>query len=119
MAKAYHLESHFAEHPRAVLGDGVARYLDFLEQGPAASIAARCRDVICDAPDDGRSMVQAPQILQADTSISALATTAYKWVKQELAAHEASGDQKLVGRYQRLLGYFEAHGYESQSVDRQ
>ena len=77
--------------------------------------------MICEAPDDGQAMVHilAPRILQADTAIQDLATTAYKWVKQELAKHRASGDQKLVGRYTRLLGYFEAHGYDSQSEDGQ
>lgn len=121
LINAYRLETTVAEYPRSVLGDGVLRYLSYLEglpqTSPSHAYAARrrvdCRDLIRAAPDDGQPMLHilAPAILNLGLPLVEPAARAYDWVKKELAAHRASGNGKLQRRSTRLLRYFNASGF--------
>ena len=118
---AYHLESSFAEYPRVVVGEGVVKYLEYLEHLPQTSstnvgtldVARSCRELLCKAPDDGRVMLHmlSPAILGLGPAWSEPAQSAYEWAKEELRAHRVSGDTKLEDRYRRLLLYFGQSGF--------
>ncbi len=123
LARAYRLESKIAQYPRAAVGDGLLRYLRFLaaqpDAGPwaglAAERAAACAQLICDAPDDGVKMlhVLASEVLQCGPNHHELPPRAVAWIGEQVAKHEAAGNNELGDRYRRLLRYFESNGYMS------
>ena len=114
---AYALENSKAEYPRAVVGEGLLNYLDSLEKLPgthpgvghgdlAARRAADCRELLCNAPDDKRTMLH---ILSSVITKSVRPHTARAWVHEEYESHRAAGNDKLTERYRRLLDYFDAY----------
>jgi hypothetical protein len=119
---AYHLESKCAEFPRAAVGDGLLGYLSYLDRLDdekhwnrlARNIAGDCRQVITYAPDDGHPMLHmlSSRLLGIGPLFGEAATRAYKWTKQEHERHREAGNQKLSTYYYRLLGYFNANGYQ-------
>lgn len=124
LARAYSLEASLAEYPRALIGEGLQGYLSYLrsQRGPerigmmASAIAAGCEDLLCHGPGDDRLMlhVLSPSILRDLPHAEEIAAQAYKWVTEELMHHKASGNQKLLDRYYRLLAYFNVHGYREE-----
>jgi hypothetical protein len=121
LLNAYQLESKVAQYPRSVIGEGVLRYLDYLEGLPvtnrwsavATDLAPQCRRLICQAPDDGRHMLHmlSPDILALGEKFTEPASVANKWARQERQRFEQEGNDKLAGYYARLVKYFDASGY--------
>lgn len=117
---AYQLESKVAEYPRIAIGEGLLRYLEYLERSTGSfespyvvGQADRSRRLICAAPDDGRPMVHtlSSELLTGPGSAEreAAQQAAYEWVKRE--AQRVSTDAKLGPRYARLLRYFNDNGF--------
>lgn len=121
LVRAYRLESKIAEYPRAVIGDGLLRYLRFLEQqandptpwtGHAAERAAACKKLICTDPAGVHMLhILAPEVLASGPNHRELPPKALHWITQELAIHEAAHDKVLMLRYRRLIEYFAASGF--------
>jgi hypothetical protein len=121
LVNAYQLESRAAQYPRSVVGDGLLRYLDYLEGQPQTNkwsgipktLAPRCRRLICQAPDDGRHMLHmlSDDILTLGQKFTEPASIANKWAREERDRFDQEGNDKLAGYYARLVKYFEASGF--------
>jgi hypothetical protein len=76
-------------------------------------MARECRELICLAPDDHRPRLHflSPRILRAAPQALEPAVAACQWATGELARFQATGDTKLSARYERLVRYFNAHGF--------
>jgi hypothetical protein len=121
LVNAYQLECKVAQYPRSVVGDGLLRYLDYLEGLPQTNrwsmipknLAPQCRRLICEAPDDGRHMLHmlSGDILALGEKFTEPASVANKWARQERHRFEQEGNEKLAGYYARLVRYFEASGF--------
>jgi hypothetical protein len=121
LMNAYKLECKVAQYPRSVVGDGLMRYLDYLEGLPQINrwsmvpkdLAPQCRRLICPAPDDGLHMLHmlSGDILALGEKFTEPASVANKWARQEHQRFEQEGNDKLTGYYARLVRYFEASGY--------
>jgi hypothetical protein len=121
LVNAYNLECRAAEYPRAVIGAGLLKYINYLENvrapepwgGLPGAMAQECRRLICAAPDDQRPMLHflSSRILRGNSLMDEAAASAYRWATQELVRFTKDGDQKLAGRYGRLVRYFDANGF--------
>ena len=71
------------------------------------------------APDDGLPMLHllSPSVLHT-AELTKSATVAYEWVKRELERHQHAGNDKLTGRYLRLLQYFNASVFNTKTDQR-
>lgn len=121
LVNAYDLERLVAAFPRIAVGDGLREYLDHLAKqngvgmfaGVTTELAARCTQLLVQAPDDGSWMVHmlSPQILSIEGSLDD-AIRAYDWVKHEHRRFEAEGNENVALKYKRLLLYFNASGFK-------
>lgn len=121
LVSAHDLECRVAEYPRVVVSPNVLSYLDHLERSAthadtnggklAAGIAARARQLICTAPDDGQLMLNifAAELLKSSPQLRDWYPRAHEWVRSQVLRYEAEQDAKLHGRYSRLLRYFDEH----------
>lgn len=127
LVNAYQLESRVAAYPRGVVGDGLLRYLAYLEEprsngtkwtAMSATLAERCRRLICEDPSDGQAMLHmlSPDILSLGEQFTEPAKMAYEWADAEAARFVAAGDQKHAPRYEKLVAYFRAFGFPSQEA---
>lgn len=114
---AYRLESKVAAYPCTVVSPDLFGYLKYLEQLPtdskfnvyAAKKAGQCRQLICDAPDDGHPMLHilSPEVIKAAPEYGPLRVPAMKWVRAQADQHRTAGNQQMADRYARLAKYFE------------
>lgn len=122
---AYRLESTIAQGPRIVVGDLCMDYLRSqlerrnatdLNERLAAGIAELClsmlrRDldgtVVLDPLGDRMLAIARTMAGVGADSIADRVAPAHEVVRQQLADAEASNNQKLVDRYQRLMAYFD------------
>lgn len=113
LVDAYVLESSVAEYPRTVIGRSLIDYLDQVERLPESEYAERerdlvaeCRKLIIKAPDDGLPMLHILEngALEGNRS---KAVTSYYWVQRRQREFQDAGNDKLAGRYHRLLLYFD------------
>lgn len=107
--------------PADVVSPNLLSYLDHLEGSAthadakagqiAASIAARCRQLLCKAPDDGQLMLNivAPELLTSSPEMREWYPQAHEWVRSQVRKYEAEENAKLHARYSRLLRYFDEH----------
>lgn len=122
LAKAHHLESKVAGHPRILVGPGVLSYLDWIKDRPEHDGAAEanrgaamsCQNCIT-KDTDGCSIVDYlndefanygndPAIwrkIQADT---------FPFIVSELDRFKKENNQQLAERYERLAAYFRSRG---------
>jgi hypothetical protein len=122
LATAHYLESKIAQYPRIVVGSTLMSYLDAIEKSADEEASARvnkgvaalCRKLIT-RDDDGHFIVD----YLNDTFARAgddpagwrhVQDTAFAVATSELERFRKEGDQKLVGRYERLVAYFKTHG---------
>jgi len=120
LVRAHRLESKQADYPRAAIGDGLMRFLDWLEQqvdpkpwtGYSAERAKACRALICQAPDDGSLMlhVLSSEVMKLPNHHE-LPPKVLSWAEAELARHQEANSAALVARYERLIQYFAVSGY--------
>jgi hypothetical protein len=116
LVSAHRLESQVAEYPRTAVGSGVLDYLAFLEQLPeteplnryTATMATRCRDFICAAPDDGCPMLHfLSRHVPAATPLAIPdRRAAENWVRDQIEKYSSNRNEKLARRYARLYRYF-------------
>jgi hypothetical protein len=116
---AYRLESQVAVYPRTVVGSGVFRYLGYLEELTADSAfnayasnkARQCRELFCDAPDDGQPMlhIASRAVVAAAPEFESYRVEAFKWVASQAERFRAEGNNKLADRYDRLARYFQLY----------
>lgn len=119
LVNAHHLECKIAEYPRIAVSANLPSYLDYLEGMAAhadakagqlaAGTAARCRQLLCKAPDDGQLMldVLAPELLKSSPQLREWYPQAHEWVRSQVRRYEAEQNATLRARYSRLLRYFD------------
>jgi hypothetical protein len=121
LLNAYHIESQRAEYPRVVAGDGLLKFLDEAAAladsfPPTAGVTKMyvtfCREILCEAPDDGQTMLDflAPKWKNAGR-LAGAGEQAHEFAKRELERHRDRRDHKLEARYRRLLHYFGLRGF--------
>jgi hypothetical protein len=118
LARAYELESEVAKYPRVVVGPEIKRYLELhagsAEQDVFSQLdhdqALLCLSML-KVDTDGATIVDylgsAFSITMPSSIREELVSRALRFVNEQLAKHNNSGDNKLVDRYQQLLSYFE------------
>jgi len=129
LVHAHRLESKHAEYPRALIGEGLLRYLSALEtsedpgawKGHSAERASACHKIITRAPDDHLPMLHilAPEVLALGPHHHELPPKALQWAARERVSHAESNNTILMQRYDRLLKYFAACGYSLPAAVRQ
>jgi hypothetical protein len=119
LSRAHHIESRVADYPRIVVGK---RLLGFLEALSAPSGSSHAEGMNQRLSELGKSMIATDtdgcQIVDYLGKSFAEMTRAgdrdsifeggYRFVDAELERYEDEGDTKLIGRYRRLLKYFES-----------
>lgn len=124
LVEAYELEKEVADYPRIVIGE---RLYDFIQSGARASdsgnfsnmMLARvddlCKRMIC-RDEDGRFIVDylGEKMAELSNASGSLWSEACSFVNEgknriehELNECEKKGDQKLLRRFERLLGYYQ------------
>lgn len=119
LVDAYRLESQVAEYPRTAVSPDFFGYLEYLERLPsdgrfndyAGRKAGDCRQLICDAPDDGFPMLHilSPKVIEAEPAFAPYRVPARDWVAAQVGRYRKEGNQKLTDRYARLARYFETY----------
>lgn len=123
---AYNLESMVADYPRSVIGPKLLNYLAEVRALPprapfsryAIKQAADCDLLIHKDPDDGRPMLHilSPALTETAPQLAEFRAPAEAWIESQLRRFQDDGNEKLAGRYSRLVKYFAAHsGNESPS----
>jgi hypothetical protein len=122
LVDAYRIESKSAEYPRVVVDQSLFDYLAYLEQLPtgsfntaAAERARECRQLVCNAPDDGLPMLHF--LSSAITSLPTSRGTTWEelrepastWVHEQVERFAREGNTKLQERYARLARYFDTY----------
>lgn len=116
LAMAYDLESHFAEYPRVIFGPRLLGYLRHVSQGIdseiedvrfAAGFAKQCLAMgVQDT--DGRTALDFFQVPDGGLEVRQyVSDKALGFVREQCQRFLDSGDEKLRGRYHRLLVYLE------------
>ena len=109
---AYDLENKYAKYPRAAIGCGLMRYLDFLEsEDPHARLAVQdCRALICEDQTDESPMLHVLSKVVVER-LNMVPRDAYRWATQQQERFVSCGDDKLAAYYKRLVDYFRDNGY--------
>jgi hypothetical protein len=116
LAQAYVLESTHAEYPRVLIGDAMWRYLEAIAgaselQTPEGKLARRFAELsmqlVTVDPDDGRRMLDIFGVAARDAAAIEADTVrkAYGFAVSQVKRFADAGDQKLYGRYRRLVEY--------------
>lgn len=119
LARAYQLESEVAEYPRVVVGPGFAEFLEHLKSVRGERVEDQfCRAMAVSLADlvtrdsDGHLVVHflgpAFRSVAAHLPVpmASYAAMAHRFVETSRRSFEASGNAKLLGRYERLEAYF-------------
>ena len=126
VARAYELESVYAQYPRIVIGPRVVAFLEAhksnLEQDVYSAnnraLAELCLGMLAqDADGIWILHYLGDQFRQAVTHAhhSELYSGARKFVEEQLQLHQRTANSKLAFRYSHLLSYFEAHQLEPEA----
>ena len=115
---AHHLESVVAQWPRVVVGERLVAALEDTQQDPdptfegAAMFATRCRSMLMESADAnmevdllGGGMWSNDRHRRAFGLVFA---RAHAYVRDQLSEHQATRNTKLIGRYEKLLRYFDS-----------
>jgi len=126
VARAYEIESVYAQYPRIVVGP---RAIGFLEahknnkendvySGNNRALAELCLSMLAQDVDGlwilhylGEEFRQAVTYRHHDEFYS----RAWKYVEEQLRMHQKSGSSKLAFRYSHLQDYFAAHKHKSEA----
>ncbi|MHB9132804.1 MAG: hypothetical protein ACYDBB_17180 [Armatimonadota bacterium] len=120
--QAYYLESHIAQYPRVVIGEGVMKYLDYLasqqEDDPAIHIARSYAIMALDLITRDTDGIMILNYLGNDCRLSRekevryqianeLLPKAYLFINKSLDYFKENNDETLTNRYERLKSYFD------------
>lgn len=123
VARAYELESTYAQYPRIVIGSRVVAFLEAHKNNQEQDVysennralAELCLGMLArDADGSWILHYLGDQFRQAVTHKhhSELYGKARKFVEEQLQLHQETANSKLAFRYSHLLSYFEAHQLE-------
>ena len=100
-----------------MFGSDFVSYLRLFEDLPkeipaasyAVAMARRCREFICEAPDDGWPMLHflSSIVREASPSSPDHRLGAEAWVREQIRVH--ARNEKLLRRYVRLAKYFDSY----------
>ncbi|MGE0558014.1 MAG: hypothetical protein AB7E73_03385 [Burkholderiales bacterium] len=126
VARAYELESTYAQYPRIVIGPRVIRFLEAhknnqeqdVYSGNNRALAELCLGMLAqDADGIWILHYLGDQFRKAVTHRhhSELYSRARQFVEEQLQLHQRTANSKLAFRYSHLLSYFEAHQPEPEA----